>query len=349
MRDSAIRGCFHSAARVPVYIRPNRLDTRTVNISTPTAELLTPKELFDSAQLVPDKDALAQPCGYLLGTPGKQIRAQLVFQAAGCGPLPSHPNVRPAARAVELFHAATLAHDDVVDGSALRRGKPTVGSRYGTFAAGYSGGWLFAQAASLLAHCGDEAIRLFAETACAVCDGQMVETQDLYNVDRSLERYEQAISGKTAELFVCAVSLGATAAEANASVLKTLAEFGHHLGMAFQIADDLLDLVGADTMGKRTGDDLRHGIFTLPVIHALREDPALRDYLRQPREEPDITSVVQSVRRCGGLEVASKACRRHADAARAAAESVAEPDGLSSLVDRVLARCPDEDRRGLLN
>ena len=286
--------------------------------------------------------ALFEVSRYALSAPGKQLRPRLAFEAARCGPRPSDPCVREAAKAVELVHLATLVHDDVIDDSPLRRGNPTLGSRYGAFGATTTGGWLFASAIGSAVRCGQEAAAILADTVCALCDGQMLETQDLFDADRSVARYDRAIAGKTASLFACAARLGAIAAGARDEDAEALGHFGHCVGMAYQVADDVLDLVGK-VPGKRPGDDLLHGIFTLPVIYAVEVDPELRERLAQGVGDGDIASTIDGVERAGGVERAVAACRGYADAAVQAVGDLGRNEAaLRSYVERAVARCLEE-------
>lgn len=299
--------------------------------------MLDAEELLAAGGLRGDDSPLAEACHYAFSTTGKQLRSRLVLAAARLGS-PEDPRVRQAARAVELLHAATLAHDDVVDDSALRRGRPSVAAGLGGFAAGYTGGWLFGSAIGCAAECGDESLAVFADTVCALCDGEMLETRDLYNTDRTEERYLDAIKGKTAVVFSASAQLGGMTAGVPAGVAEKLAGYGMDLGMAFQVADDLLDIVADDSVtGKQPGDDLRHGVYTLPVIHALEADPGLREALSGEVGEEDLPGLVAVVVSTGGAVRALEACEGYAARARAAARGVEAP-WLESFVDESLAR-----------
>ena len=308
------------------------------NGSTAPAPIFDGEELLaGGSDLLQEGGPLAEACRYAVSTTGKQLRSRLVLAAARCGAADDE-RVRSAARAVELLHAATLAHDDVVDDSDLRRGRPSVSASLGGFAAGYTGGWLFGSAIDCAAQCGQEGLAAFAETVCDLCDGEMLETRDLYNTDRAEERYLEAIRGKTAVVFSVAARLGGLAAGVPAAAVEDLAGYGMDLGMAFQIADDVLDIVADHAVtGKQPGDDLRHGVYTLPVIHALAADKSLRERLSSDVDEADLPGLVATVVETGGAVRALEACEEYAARAKAAAGRLNAP-WLETFVDESLAR-----------
>jgi heptaprenyl diphosphate synthase len=248
---------------------------------------------------------LRTSCDYIVSNPGKRFRASLVESAAHYGPRPGDRLVRQSAVAVELFHAATLAHDDVVDDGQVRRGKATVGAHAGNLAAGLSGGWLFARAIELVAEIDAEATSRFAEATSVVCCGEMLESRDLFDVDRSRDRYLEAIEAKTARLIAFSAWLGAKVGGASPEVAECLNRYGEAVGMAFQIADDILDLVGHEARtGKTPGSDLRHGVYTLPTIVAMEAEPELKQALISEPSEAELPDLVARIRRTGAVDVA---------------------------------------------
>ena len=248
---------------------------------------------------------LLDACRYVVLGQGKQLRGRLLRAAADLGERADEAAVQRAAVAVELFHSGTLAHDDIMDDATLRRGRATVGAAYGSSLAVLSGGWLFARAALLLSECalGDESIvGRFAQTACDVCAGQMLEITELFNPDRSHDSYLTAVYGKTASVFAFAAYVGARLGGAETAIADELGEYGRLFGAAFQIADDVLDLIGdPEKTGKTTRLDLVHGVYTLPVICAIEECPDLRDALLLRSEAEDIPRIVALIRESGGL------------------------------------------------
>ena len=270
-----------------------------------TAPIGAPDEVGIALALLPGDSPLRESCQYVVANPGKRFRAAALESAAGYGERPDDPLVRRAAVAVEMFHAATLAHDDVVDDGKIRRGMPTVGAYAGNLAASLVGGWLFARAGELIAEIDAEAVTRFAEAASVVCEGEMIESRDLHDVDRSRGRYLASIEAKTARLIAFSTWLGARVGGASIEVAERLERFGEAVGMAFQITDDILDLTAsAESTGKTPGSDLRGGVYTLPTIHALTIDPVLRERLLRDPEEEELPELVERIRATGAIEVA---------------------------------------------
>lgn len=305
------------------------------------SELMSAEELLGDAGLA--AGTLADSCRYAVAQTGKQLRSRLVFAAsrlgtgeeAACAPR-EDPAVVAAARAVELLHVATLAHDDVIDDSPLRRGHASLDSKHGGLAAGYAGAWLFGTAVELSSECGKDAVELLAGAACELCDGEMLETQDLHNTGRSEERYMAAVAGKTASLFSLAAQLGGIVGRASTAVCTELGRYGHLLGMAFQIADDLLDFVTDGVPGKERGGDVSHGVFTLPVIYALQADATLEGMLKEEARPDRLVALIEHLHACGAFQRASAVCDEYADGARAVARELGAPS-LQAFTDMALA------------
>jgi geranylgeranyl pyrophosphate synthase len=214
---------------------------------------------------------LAGHAGATIAAGGKRLRPLLVFLAAG--DLGSDGLVR-AATAVELIHSATLVHDDVLDGAALRRGLPTVVATAGRAAATATGDLLFARAFAELARNGraDE-ISVLSDASSALARGELLQRADAWDAAITLERYERRCELKTGRLFDAACRLGALEAGGDADALGA---FGGRIGLAFQLLDDVLDVAGpAQRTGKHRGTDLLDGTITLPFVLARREDPEL--------------------------------------------------------------------------
>jgi heptaprenyl diphosphate synthase len=237
---------------------------------------------------------------------------------------------------VETFHLATLTHDDVVDAGDVRRGLPSLPACFGGPIAGAAGGFLFGRALKLFSQCGQEAVETSAEAAKRICDGQMLEMQDLYDVQRSPKRYLAAAEGKTAPLFWLAARLGGIFGDVSAAALERLERYGVAFGTAHQIIDDIIDLIGDEALaGKTVGNDLRNGIYTLPVIYALDEQPELRELLTVA-DAHEI--VADEVAESGGIGRARDLASRYIDQAKAAVAPLAYAHGLVDLADEELAR-----------
>jgi geranylgeranyl pyrophosphate synthase len=204
---------------------------------------------------------------------GKRLRPLLVLLAAG-DPIESEDAAVRAAAAVELVHAATLVHDDVLDAAALRRGRPTVWATAGREAAVVTGDHLFARAFSELAGNDDAGqIRVLSRASSALAEGELAQRADAWSAEITTERYLHRCELKTAALFEAACELG----EMAAGRVARLGPFGRRIGLAFQILDDVLDVSGApEETGKQRGTDLLDGTVTLPLILARSEDPELR-------------------------------------------------------------------------
>jgi geranylgeranyl pyrophosphate synthase len=221
-------------------------------------------------------DALSSPARATLSAGGKRLRPLLVFCAAPQGRGRDAALVS-AATAVELVHMATLVHDDIIDRASLRRGRPTVAQAEGPEVALRVGDFLFARAFTELTNTGmPRAVQELAAAALELSRGEMVQQSAAHDLALSEEAYLSRCRGKTASLFAVACRLGAMVGGADRDTEDRLAAFGEHVGMAFQIFDDILDLTGSPAAtGKRRGTDLREGTVTLPVILALRHEPEL--------------------------------------------------------------------------
>jgi octaprenyl-diphosphate synthase len=213
---------------------------------------------------------------------GKRLRPVLVLLSArACGRLTSaHPLLGAV---VEMIHTATLVHDDILDAAVLRRHVPTVNSRWGTQAGVLLGDHLFTHAFHLASTLDDvRACRLIGQATNRVCEGELCQELAQGNLELTEDEYLDLIDGKTAELTACCCQLGAIYSGASADVVNSLARYGRWLGLAFQIVDDVLDLVGEEkTTGKSLGTDLEQGKMTLPLIHLLAHaDPARVPHLK---------------------------------------------------------------------
>jgi geranylgeranyl pyrophosphate synthase len=242
----------------------------------PFAPLLRACEKRLSAVVSDHVPQLSGPAADTLAAGGKRLRPLLVFCAA--------PRKRghdsalvAAATAVELVHMATLVHDDIIDDASLRRGRPTVAQAQGPDAALRVGDFLFARAFSELTRTGNpRAVQALASAALELSRGEMVQQAAAHDLALTEEAYLARCRGKTASLFAVACRLGAMVGGADRDTEERLAVFGEHVGMAFQIFDDILDLTGnPDATGKPRGTDLRDGTVTLPVILALQHEPGL--------------------------------------------------------------------------
>ena len=175
---------------------------------------------------------------------------------------------------------------DVMDEAETRRGIEAVNHRWGNLTAILAGDFLLAKASELAASLGTEVAELLAATIGHLCEGQVRELQLIYDIGRSEEQYLQAISGKTAALYATSCRIGGIVSGADRSVVDQLSEFGHAYGMAFQVVDDILDLIATDEeLGKPSGNALREGVYTLPVIRMIADDHPVTELLGQQLDE----------------------------------------------------------------
>lgn len=248
---------------------------------------------------------LGRYAGDTISAGGKRLRPLLVCLAAGTPPPESAGLVR-AAVAVELVHGATLVHDDVLDGSALRRGRPTVVATGGRGAATATGDLLFSRAFAELAADGAgsaEAVRVLARACRQLALGELTQREDAFRVDVSVTRYLDRCRLKTAVLFRAACELGALEGDSDPATIGT---FGERIGLAFQILDDVLDVSGPpERTGKPRGADLLDGTVTLPLILARDRDPDLASLdLRLVRTASDAAAICDRIAATGALDVA---------------------------------------------
>jgi heptaprenyl diphosphate synthase len=179
--------------------------------------------------------------------------------------------VRPLAVALEMVHLASLIHDDVVDNSMLRRGIETVKSKWGNRVSIYSGNYILSRSLQILAdYRRSDIIDIMAQASIKISEGELIQLRSLYDVELGIKNYFRRIERKTALLISVSCQLGAMIAEADPKQVAALKAYGYYLGMAFQITDDILDLIADEkTLGKPTGSDIKQGVITLPAIYAL--------------------------------------------------------------------------------
>jgi heptaprenyl diphosphate synthase len=224
--------------------------------------------LHEAAQA--EHELLAKTSRYLIGAGGKRFRATLVLLAGQFGD-PRDERIVPAAVAIELTHLATLYHDDVMDEAAVRRGLPSANSRWDNTVAILTGDFLFARASQILADLGPDAIRIQAETFSRLVSGQIAETVGPRPGQDPLDHYMSVVTDKTASLIATSGRFGAMFSGAPASVAARITPACQAIGVAWQLSDDILDVASDSAQsGKTPGTDLREGVLTLPMLHALR-------------------------------------------------------------------------------
>jgi octaprenyl-diphosphate synthase len=234
--------------------------------------------------------------GHLIAGGGKRLRPMLTL---GCAALLDYGGTRhhKLAAAVEFIHTATLLHDDVVDVSGLRRGKPTANRLWGNPASVLVGDFLFSRSFELMVEDGSlRVLKILSAASAIIAEGEVAQLTAQRNVETSEDRYLEIITAKTAALFAAACQIAAIVAEREAPAEAALEAYGRHLGIAFQLVDDAIDYCSdADTMGKDVGDDFRDGKITLPVILA---------YARGNEEEREFWRLAMRGRANGEAELA---------------------------------------------
>jgi len=282
---------------------------------------LVEKSLGEAAQA--EEALLAEASRHLIEAGGKRFRATLVLLAAQFGD-PHDERVVPAAVAIELTHLATLYHDDVMDEAAIRRGHPSANSRWTNTIAILTGDFLFARASQILADLGDEAIRIQAETFSRLVSGQIAETLGPAPGQDPLAHYLRVVELKTTSLIATAGRFGAMFSGAPADIAARMEPACAAIGTAWQLSDDILDVASESAQsGKTPGTDLREGVRSLPVLHALRGadggDERLRDLLLTAdlTDEPLHAEALRLLRAHPAMEAARADLEYWVEAARA--------------------------------
>jgi|TARA_B100001540_G_scaffold304652_1_gene314650 heptaprenyl diphosphate synthase len=287
-----------------------------------------------------DDDFLTEVASHLIPAGGKRLRpAFLIASALALDPAGDASDrlteemVRGGV-AVELVHLGSLYHDDVMDEAETRRGIEAVNHRWGNLTAILAGDFLLAKASELAASLGTEVAELLAATIGRLCEGQVRELQLIYDVTRNEEQYLQAIAGKTAELYATSCRIGGIVGGAERDVINKLTEFGHAYGMAFQVVDDILDLVATDEeLGKPSGNDIREGVYTLPVIRMIASGDPVKELLGGPLDEKTRDQARAAV--VNGPEIASsiETAQNFVDRALSTVEDLPATPGMQGMRD----------------
>ncbi len=275
-----------------------------------------------------EDELMAQMGGHLITAGGKRARP-LFAVAAAAALADDHAAVDDAVTddvilggvAVELVQVGSLCHDDVIDEADTRRGAESVNARWGNLKAILAGDFLLAKASEIAASLGTEVAGLLAATIGRLCEGEVHELRMAYNVDRTEASYLAAIEGKTAALFATACRVGGIVGALPRTHIDRLTSFGRHYGMAFQVVDDILDVIATDEeLGKPAGHDIAEGIYNLPVLRALAGDalPELRSLLGSPIEGDDLDRARKLVRESDGVAQSIEVARAYVDQAVAA-------------------------------
>lgn len=280
---------------------------------------------------------IRQVAEYIIGGGGKRLRPALVLLSAGALGYRGSAHHTLAA-VVEFIHTATLLHDDVVDESALRRGRPTANTLFGNAASVLVGDFVYSRAFQMMVNVDDiRVLRVLADATNVIAEGEVLQLMNCHNADIDEESYLQVIRYKTAKLFEAAGRLGALVAGAPAAAEEAMATYGSHLGTAFQLIDDVLDYSGeAGVIGKNIGDDLAEGKATLPLIRVMHHGaPEEAELVRRAVASgglDDLASVMAAIRRSGALDYTRRQAEIEARAARAALDSIPSTQYRDSLL-----------------
>ena len=276
-------------------------------IKNPIADDMKQVDAVIRDRLKSDVVLIRQVADYVIGSGGKRLRPALVILSAGaCGYAGRHHH--ELAAVVEFIHTATLLHDDVVDDSHVRRGRATANSMFGNAAAVLVGDFLYSRAFQMMVDVQNMRImEVLAEATNTIAEGEVMQLLHVHNADVNEQDYLRVIRSKTAKLFEASGRLGAILAGVPPAREKALADYGMHLGTAFQLVDDILDYSGdlAQT-GKNLGDDLAEGKTTLPVIYAMRQGSAeQRGIIRNALINgglSDFEPVLKTIQQTGALD-----------------------------------------------
>lgn len=266
---------------------------------------------------------IRQVAEYIIGGGGKRLRPALVLLSANALGYRGTKHHTIAA-VVEFIHTATLLHDDVVDESALRRGRATANTLFGNAASVLVGDFVYSRAFQMMVDVGNpRVLRVLADATNVIAEGEVLQLMNCRNADIDKQSYLQVIRYKTAKLFEAAGRLGAMLADAAPAAEEAMAVYGSHLGTAFQLIDDVLDYSGdAGVIGKNIGDDLAEGKSTLPLIHVIAqgtvEEAALVRRAVETGGLSELDGVLAAIHRTGALDYTRSQAEAEAEAARKA-------------------------------
>lgn len=307
------------------------LDSPSTPASLDLASLMAPDmaevDALIRRRLASEVALIDQISHYIIGAGGKRIRPMLVVLFANALGFRG-PERHELAAVVEFIHTATLLHDDVVDESALRRGRDTANALFGNAASVLVGDFLYSRAFQMMVSVDRmRVLDVLAEATNVIAEGEVLQLMNMHDPGITVEDYLKVIRYKTAKLFEASARLGAVLADAPPEVEAACADYGRALGTAFQLVDDLLDYEGStQQLGKNVGDDLREGKPTLPLLVAMqRGTEAQRDMIRaaiEHGEQERLPEILRIVQETGGLEATRDAARAESERARSAISSL---------------------------
>jgi heptaprenyl diphosphate synthase len=292
-----------------------------------------------------DTEFVTEAASYLVRAGGKRFRPLLVL-LSGCFGDGADPRLIQGATAIELTHVATLYHDDVIDEADRRHGVPSVNARWGNNVAILTGDFLFAKASEISSDLGTDVTRLLARTIAILCDGVIREVES-WGEPQAEAEYMEMIRRKTATLIATSCRLGGLLSDAPPDVVETLDDFGMALGMGFQLSDDIMDVISSEEeLHKQPGQDMKLGVYTLPVLYALsngergRELKALLE--AGPPQDDRLAQALEIVRADGSLSRAREAVTREVDRAKGLALGLPDTSARQALLhitEFIAVRC----------
>ena len=293
------------------------------------------------ARLHSDVALVRQIAEYIIQSGGKRLRPALVLLSAGAmGYRGTHHH--ELAAVIEFIHTATLLHDDVVDESDLRRGRQTANALFGNAASVLVGDFLYSRAFQMMVGVGDmRVMRVLSDATNVIAEGEVLQLMNCHDADVDEERYLKVIRFKTAKLFEAAAQLGAIVGGASSAIERCMAEYGMHLGTAFQLIDDVLDYSGSEAeTGKHLGDDLAEGKPTSPLIHVMQtgtaEQAACVRHAIESGGRADFSAVLAAIRATGALEHATLQAKAEAERAAVAIDALPASTYKDSLLELCL-------------
>ncbi|OGO05905.1 MAG: hypothetical protein A2Y73_03410 [Chloroflexi bacterium RBG_13_56_8] len=308
-----------------------------------TQEVITTEELLgvEEALLkaaVSNVELLSTASKHMIAAGGKRVRPRLVLLAYKATGGNDVAQAIPAAAAVELLHTASLIHDDINDHSNVRRNRASINALFGNALALLIGDFVFIKLLGLIADFGTQCTQILADACTNIIEGETLQMLNLHNAEMTEDTYLQIVTQKTASLFSACTLLGAILANGAKREIGILGEYGLNLGVAFQIRDDTLDLMGEeDTLGKPVANDLGEGKLSLATLYGLRSSNAIRETLQQK----DFEKTVRLLREIGAQHYAMKRAKEYAEKAKTALTSLSPSEArkaLYAMVDFAIER-----------
>ena len=278
-------------------------------------------------RLQSDVALINQLSHYIINSGGKRLRPLMVLLSARACNYQGEQHINLAA-VIEFIHTATLLHDDVVDASSLRRGNMTANAVWGNEAAVLVGDFLYSRAFEMMVDANDMRImEVMSHATNTIAEGEVLQLLNCHDADTTKQRYMEVVRRKTAKLFEAAARLGAILGKQNENTEQALANYGMHLGVAFQLIDDVLDYSASpEDTGKNLGDDLAEGNPTLPLLHAMSTGTAEQALLIRKAIEngghDNMSAVFSAIESTGGIPYTAQAAQQEADQAISAIESL---------------------------